>query len=88
MRTQLGTVQNIDELLVGGRERIGARGVTGNGWSTRVVADRRSTDQTNRPRVYSWLLVSSVRQPDIDPMTAPANTSPYARAVGFARLRL
>jgi hypothetical protein len=86
MRTQLGTVRNIDEVLVGGRERIGARGITGNG--CRVVADRRSTDHTSRPRVYSWLLEYSVRQPDVDPVTAPANTTPYARAeYGFARLR-
>jgi hypothetical protein len=57
MRSQLGTMQNVEELVVGGRLRVQARGVTGTGRSPVWRANRRSTDQTNKQSVFMPLLV-------------------------------
>jgi hypothetical protein len=81
MRTRLGTLQEIDELLVGGRERIRARGVTGTGRAARVASDRPPTDnQMSRPRVYSCLFVSSVSQPTAIRRPRPSKHSRRTRS--------
>src|ERR1700730_16888813 len=58
MRSQLGTMQNVEELVVGGRLRVQARGVTGTGWSP--VWRRIGVPLTKRTsRVYSCLFWST-----------------------------
>ena len=59
MRSQLGTMQNVEELVVGGRLRVQARGVTGTGRSP--VWRQIGVPLTKRTsRVYSCLFWSNL----------------------------